>query len=208
MNRLLIFDLDDTLFETRSIDFKQFDDAWKIIKWHFIHSEYKPEQIIEDLKDIPFDVVAKAYSFSNQLIEEIRSYFNTCRFTLNISVFDDYHWLQQLNGEKVIVTTGFTSFQHAKIDALGIRNEFPEIYIDDPLDHHRKFKKGIFRELLKNKGVSPERVWVIGDNPESELRAGKEMGFHTIQRLVKGREKSPYSDFAVDSFDLLSSIIC
>ncbi len=204
---LLIFDLDDTLFETRSIDFAHFNGLWKIIEGHFSHSEFDATQVIEDFKDFPFDVVSEKYSFSGTLIEEIKAQFDGIKPELNISVFDDYHQIQKLHSEKVIVTTGFTSLQNAKIDSLNIRGDFTEIHIDDPMDQARKNKRGIFYDLMHRKKVQPANVWVIGDNPESELKAGKELRFNTIQRLVRGREKSFYADITIHSFVNLHSIV-
>ena len=77
----------------------------------------------------------------------------------------------------------------------GIEELFDEIIIeanDDPLN--RKGKKQIFQELMEKYGWLPWEIMVVGDNPYSELKAGKELGMITVQTLRP-------DVFSVDGFD-------
>ncbi|MBK6428638.1 MAG: hypothetical protein IPF82_21330 [Blastocatellia bacterium] len=47
-----------------------------------------------------------------------------------------------------LVTTGFRDFQESKVDALGIRERFVEVIVDDIDGHVRLGKFRIFGELL------------------------------------------------------------
>lgn len=79
--------------------------------------------------------------------------------------------------------------------------------IDDLRDCSRIFKKGIFEKIVEREKIATEKVWVIGDNPESELIVGNSLGMNTIQRLGRYPEKSPYVDYGMNSFEELNDIL-
>jgi len=87
---------------------------------------------------------------------------------LNIKAFEDYKVIKTFRKKKVLVTTGLRPLQLAKIKALGIENDFEEI--DDPRLIPRTHKIDIFAQILLNSGKKVEDIWVIGDNPESEIK--------------------------------------
>jgi putative hydrolase of the HAD superfamily len=203
---ILILDLDDTIFETNSMDMSIFDPARKVIEEYTVnhYGQIESDNIINEIKQLPFDTVANKYNFP---IERRNRFYYTIQnipYNLNLSVFSDYSFLQQIDCDKYLVTTGMTNLQTAKIKALSIHADFQEIYIDDPFDTKRKFKKGIFQEIVKK--TDNKEVWVIGDNPESELLAGKELGLKTIQRL-KNNKKSIHADYEIRAFDELKRIL-
>jgi putative hydrolase of the HAD superfamily len=61
---------------------------------------------------------------------------------------------------------------------------FDEIIID-ALDAEdcRRGKQNIFKTLLDQHGWQPREVCVVGDNPNSELKAAKELGMIAVQVL-------------------------
>ena len=50
-------------------------------------------------------------------------------------------------------------------------------------------------------------MYLIGDNPESEIKAGKKLGMRTIQRKSDSKVSSKYSDYEIESFEELKEII-
>tara|TARA_B110001450_G_C17481931_1_gene424587 strand:- start:168 stop:800 length:633 start_codon:yes stop_codon:yes gene_type:complete len=209
MNQLLIFDLDDTLFETKSISKKSvksiFDKFESLLIKKF--GEEMTEKIVPELWKFPFDFVAQKYKFTNNLNSEFARLVNEYEYQLNIKTFEDFGVVQNLKHEKILVTTGFLKLQNAKIRDLGIEEEFSEIYIDDILDPKRIHKKGIFKNILIERKINPKLIYVIGDNPNSELKAGFELKLNTIQVSKFGQEKSEYAKYCITDFNELITIL-
>lgn len=209
MSKLLIFDLDDTLFETKSLgkeSIKPILDGFEAM----LAEKYSKEitqQIIADLWKYPFDFVANRYKFNDHLSSEFARLINEHEYTFNIKTFDDFNVIQNLDYERVLVTTGFTKLQEAKIYHLGLEKEFSSIHIDNILDPNRVFKKGIFRSILLEKKINPKQVYIIGDNPNSELKAGFELGLNTIQIAKLGQKKSEYANYYISNFNELIAIL-
>ncbi|WP_298512502.1 HAD family hydrolase [uncultured Kordia sp.] len=209
MEQLLIFDLDDTLFETKSIEKKAVQPIFDTFEPLLIHrfGTALTAKIVSELWKYPFDVVAQKYNFGATLNAEFAHLVHTHEYELNINTFDDFTVIEHLPQEKILVTTGFSKLQNAKIDALGIKNMFSEVYIDDILSATRIFKKGIFQNILLKRKIDPALVYIIGDNPDSELKAGFELGLHTIQVSKFGQEKSNYAKYCISDFNELLPIL-
>lgn len=209
MNQLLIFDLDDTIFETKSIDKKSvkliFDKFDNLLVNKF--GKELTEKIIPELWEFPFDFVSKKYQFDDFLYSEFAHLVNQYEYVFSIKTFKDYNVIQSLAQSKILVTTGFSKLQKAKLHSLNIEDDFSEIYIDDILDPKRVFKKGIFENILKERNIEPELVYIIGDNPSSELKAGFELGLKVIQVSRFGQKKSKYADFMINDFNELIKIL-
>jgi len=209
MNELLIFDLDDTLFETKSIGKKViqpiFDQFEILLNTQF--SNELTEQIIIELWTFPFDAISRKHRFANQLNNEFARLINQASYELDIKLFEDYKLVENLKNDKVLVTTGFVKLQNAKIHHLDLRKKFSEIHIDDILDPKRVFKKGIFQNILLEKGVDPQYAYVIGDNPDSELKAGFELGINTVQVAKFGQKQSDYADYYIADYKELITIL-
>jgi len=209
MNQLLIFDLDDTLFETKSIGkkavkpiFDQFDPLL-IAKF----GKEMTAKIVPELWKYPFDFVSQKYGFDTHQNAEFARLINVHNYELNIQTFEDCNVIEDLSQEKILVTTGFSKLQHAKIHFLGIKEQFSEIYIDDILSPTRIFKKGIFQNILLKRKIDPTRVYIIGANPTSELKAGFELGLNTIQVAKFGQERSIYAKHCISNFNELLTIL-
>ena len=104
------------------------------------------------------------------------------------------------------MTTGFKPLQEAKIQALHLEEKFEQIHIDDILATDRIYKKGIFSKILSSAPYLPSDVYIIGDNPDSELKAGKELGCSTIQLAKFGQTKSVFADHYIHSYHDLDPI--
>lgn len=209
MDQLLIFDLDDTLFETKSIGKKAvkpiFDQFEPLLARKF--GQELIAQIVPELWKYPFDFVAQKYKFDTHQNTEFARLVNTHEYELNIQTFNDFSVVKNLPQEKILVTTGFSKLQHAKIDSLEIKEQFREIYIDDILSPERIFKKGIFQKILLEREIDPKQVYIIGDNPNSELKAGFELGLYTVQISKFGQERSAFANYCISDFNKLLPIL-
>lgn len=209
MEKLLILDLDDTIFETRTIKKESVNSILMTFK-SIVIKEYGntlTNQIISDFWKFPFDFIAKKYQLDDLIKLELAKSINQANFEFNIQPYKDFDFFKSVKFEKILVTTGFEKLQRAKIKHLKIEKMFSEIYIDDILDPNRIFKKGIFAKILKTKKVSKAQIYIIGDNPESELKAGYELGLKTIQVSKLRQKKSEYANYMISDFNELIKII-
>ena len=206
---MLILDLDNTIFETRSMDKSSFAIIIDMIRDLLTGKigNNKVNALIEEFWHKSFDVVMNNFNVAVSIQKCLVDKINSLEFNLDISTYEDYHHLHNLGIEQVLVTTGFRSLQLAKVKALGIEQDFREIHIDNPYEEVRLYKKGIFEKIIENLNYSPKEIWVIGDNPESELKAAHELGLRTIQRIRPDDSKSTYAEYDISSFEELRQII-
>lgn len=207
---MLILDLDDTIFETKSMNPRIFDSAITLIKNHYEqnYSELEYEKIIKELWSYPVDVVFAKYNTKKSLVTEFYRMIEEIDYQkLEIKTFEDYKEIKTIEMKKILVTTGLQKLQLAKIKALKIENDFDHICIDDPRLFPRKHKIDIFKQILLSTKKEPQEIWVIGDNPESEIKSGKVLGMKTIQRKSNSKKTSEYADFKIESFEELKGII-
>ena len=88
-----------------------------------------------------------------------------------------------------IVSFGEPKIQHAKVKALGLDREpsIEKIYYADR--GNVLTKEAAFRKIQKRTRLTPSEILIVGDRPAREIRAGKELGMHTV-RLRHGEFKS------------------
>jgi FMN phosphatase YigB (HAD superfamily) len=88
-----------------------------------------------------------------------------------------------------IVSFGEPKTQRAKVKALGLDRE-PSIEKIFYADRGNVLtKEAAFRKIQKKTGLMPGEILVVGDRPAREIRAGKELGMHTV-RVRHGEFKS------------------
>ena len=207
---LLILDLDDTIFETKSMSSEIFEAPISVLIKHCINNNVQivQETLIADLWSLPIDVVFSKHNIPNRITtsfyEEIAKIDDK---QLSIKPFQDYSEVNSLTYKKVLVTTGLRELQMAKINALNIASNFEDIYIDDPRELPRKDKQLIFQSIIKQYQIEPKNIWVIGDNPTSEIRIGKALGMNTIQRKSESKSSTLDADYVIESFTELRKII-
>jgi FMN phosphatase YigB (HAD superfamily) len=88
-----------------------------------------------------------------------------------------------------IVSFGEPAIQHAKVKALGLDREpsVEKIYYADR--SNVLTKEAAFRRIQRRTGLAPADILVVGDRPAREIRAGRELGMHTV-RIRHGEFKS------------------
>jgi FMN phosphatase YigB (HAD superfamily) len=88
-----------------------------------------------------------------------------------------------------IVSFGEPKIQRAKVRALGLDGEpsVEKIYFADR--NNVLTKEAAFRKVQKRTRLKSSEILVVGDRPAREIRAGKELGMHTV-RLRHGEFKS------------------
>ena len=88
-----------------------------------------------------------------------------------------------------IVSFGEPRIQRAKVKSLGLDREpsVEKIYYADR--GNVLTKEAAFRKIQKKTRLKPEEILVVGDRPAREIRAGRELGMHTV-RLLHGEFKA------------------
>jgi putative hydrolase of the HAD superfamily len=204
MIKALILDLDDTIFPTNSINpliVKPFFDCLE--EFNDVLSEEEFQNAKNELWKRPFHIVAQDFGFSNNMINRSLEVLNSLEFSLDIQPFDDYKYLKNIELDKFLVTTGITKLQIAKIDGLKIKNDFKEIIIDDPTINGGG-KTKVFSTIMQKYNFLPNELLIIGDNPESEIKAGIELGINTL--LIE-RKKVPSGKNIICNFKEVLNLI-
>jgi FMN phosphatase YigB (HAD superfamily) len=84
-----------------------------------------------------------------------------------------------------VVSFGEPGIQRAKIRALGLENN-PLVERVLYADRDKLLtKEAAFRQIQHELGLPAEQVLIVGDRPMSEIRAGNELGMHTV-RIQRG----------------------
>jgi len=176
--KALIFDLDNTIYSVGSIGDELFAPLFKLIKEDGNH-----EKDLENIKDEtmrrPFQWVARKYNFSDELLQRGVDLLRNTNYVGKIKPFSDYTVVRDLVYDKYLVTTGFLKLQQSKVSGMKIQNDFLEIHIVDPYSSD-KTKKDVFADIMSRHGYPKSEVLVIGDDPESEIKAAQELGLDAI----------------------------
>jgi len=207
-NKTIIFDLDDTIFQTKSIHKKTIDPFFEHLSEN-LQPLYQQEQILcimDDLWKYSWDVVLDSYKIPKDVFVRSIKILETLPLDLKISPYPDYQFLKNLKADKFLVTTGLTHLQEAKINALNIKNDFNKIFINDRLIEP-KTKLDIFKEIIDNYSLVPSKTFVVGDNPHAEIEAGNSLNLTTIQILRNGAVKGNNARHYIHSFEELKHII-
>ncbi len=204
IKKALIFDLDDTIYPVKSIADQMFAELYALIKKNVTEEVYRGAS--KDLLTVPFQKVAARYAFDKKLNLEGLKLSREMSYEGIIEAFGDYELTKDLQIEKFLVTTGFTKLQQSKIRQLGIEKDFKEIFIPDP-DKSDLSKKDIFQQIMQKYHYEPDEILVIGDNPESEIAAAKELGMETYLYDYEGKFSPALADHYATSFINLKDIL-
>ncbi len=205
--RAIIFDLDHCLAAPDEIDPRLFQPALDAIR-AANQGTLSPEALEAALQDtwfLPLDFVAAKHGFSESMLAAGYKAFLEVEVREPMHGYGDLELLRELGEMRFLVTSGFRPLQESKIRALGIAPFFDAIEIDAINEADRKGKQGVFADLLARFNLRPEEVVVVGDNPDSELEAGRRLGIRTVQILRPGVARSSNaSDHVRDLAELRS----
>jgi putative hydrolase of the HAD superfamily len=199
MKKALILDLDNTIYPVSSIQENLFGELF-----HFIDvAEHLSVQVKLDAKDEltrrPYHWVAEKYNFGDELKDKGNNLLKNIAYERPMQPFEDYAYLRSIPLLKFLVTTGFTRLQWSKVKMLDIEKDFAEIHIVDP-ELSTQTKKDVFADILSRHNLNTEEVLVIGDDPESEIKAATELGIDTF--LYDPENKHPDAVVTFKSFSL------
>jgi HAD superfamily hydrolase (TIGR01509 family) len=185
MIKLLIFDLDNTLFDTYGqLGVDVMDEMMHRMRKAGLKEEQE-EIIREKYPFTGFRILARELKLSEKLKKIGMSAYEEMDLS-GITPYPDIEVLGQLEQKKVLVTSGTQKVQMDKIRILGIQHFFDELVVDE--SNSVEGRKNMFSELARKYKIKPAEAVVVGDNPEIELAAGKSLGMVTVH--IKRRENA------------------
>lgn len=176
--KALIFDLDNTIYPVASIGNELFKPLFDLIQQEGSHSQ-EMDEIKKQVMRKPFQKVADEFDFSDPLIADSLAILQNLEYKGEIRPFDDYAETKAIDADRFLVTTGFMKMQRSKIDGMDLERDFKQVFIVDPATTDLT-KKDIFLRIVQENGYELNEVLVIGDDPDSELRAAFELGIEAI----------------------------
>ncbi|WP_428329312.1 HAD family hydrolase [Mucilaginibacter sp.] len=179
MKRALILDLDNTIYPVSSIADNLFDQLFNLLDQSAEITELNITAVKDELTRRPYHLVADKFNFSKELKDQGISFLKNITYDLPMQPFEDYQHIQLAQTDKFLVTTGFSKLQWSKVKMLNIEADFKEIHIVDP-EISAQTKKDVFAAIMERYNYSVEEVLVIGDDPESEIKAAAELGIETF----------------------------
>tara|TARA_B110000977_G_C10955583_1_gene446435 strand:- start:442 stop:1077 length:636 start_codon:yes stop_codon:yes gene_type:complete len=206
MKKAIIYDLDHTLFDSKTLDRVIFQPAFDTLKEFELITEYSFVKLKDDFFSISLNTFIEKHLNEKSKKRFIQSLRDINSLT-KLETYSDGHIVEQLDTINYLVTSGLKEFQNKKIDALGIRGWFTEIYIDDPIDSKWKDKEEIMRLILNKHNYDISDLLVVGDNPESEIKAGNNIGIETIQILREGIKPSETATYSIKKLDELNKYV-
>jgi len=180
MIKALIFDLDNTIYPVDDIAGELFESLFSVVEEYrdFLGNAAMPH-IKEEFKRCPYQDIARQYNFSEELNRKGLEHLQNITYSKPMTAYEGYNEVRRLPLPKFLVTKGFSKLQNSKIEMLGIEADFDEIHIVDPAVSDRT-KKEVFADILNRYQYLPNQILVIGDDPQSEIKAATELGINTF----------------------------
>ena len=190
--KVIIFDLDNTLHDAEFLTNRVVKKTVEIMiakgmKCNLEEGIGKFNQLLE--KEPNNDKIRKLAAFFDSEDEEIVDAGWDCyqnpEFNELLIYSDTKEVLGKLKGnyKLILVSQGSKDSQNKRIDALGIRDYFDEIYLSE-----RGKKQEIFNQILDNLRLDANQILVVGDRIDGELKIANELGMQTC-RITKGKYK-------------------
>jgi putative hydrolase of the HAD superfamily len=191
-SQTLLIDADDTLWEN-NIYFER-------AIGHFIsflnHHEYSPSQVREILNEIERDSIVKhgygLNSFTHSLVttfeklsiepinpelhERIHSFAHQIAehpIEIMAGVPETLTYLSERH-HVILMTKGNAIEQAGKVERSGLKDYFAAVEIVPEKDVHT------YRSAISKYTLEPERTWMIGNSPKSDINPALAAGLHAV----------------------------
>lgn len=188
MTKVVVFDLDDTLFPERQFVISGFQAVsdWILSKYSVPGFDVTAESLFkEGCRGNIFDnaLAQLNIKYDASLIEEMIKIYRGHK--PNISLYNDAEWaisFFRTNTRLGIITDGYLITQQNKVASLGIEAMFDVIVYSDAFGRKNwKPSKVPYLNLMKSLGCTGEHCYYIGDNPAKDFVEAKKLGWQTVQ---------------------------
>ena len=200
MKNVFFIDLDNTIYFTKPNEKQLMSGLYSLLETEELG--ITPEQYLlakADILRIAFQKVASKYGLKQSAIDHAIAYLKNGEVTEPLSPGEDYHYIKKLKGRKFIVTAGFLKKQTTKVKMLGIADDFEAVYVVDASTSNES-KRDAFKALITKHGLNPDDILVIGDDAESEIKFGLELGLSTF--LLDPENRYPHAETTFRAKDL------
>lgn len=178
MKHIFFIDLDNTIYFTKPNEEQLMGELYRFLESLDLGISDEDFQLAkQDMLKTPFLKVAKKYGFKEEVMPEVISYLHNREVTKPLKPSEDYHYIKSLTGRKFIVTAGFPKQQQSKVKMLGIADDFDEVHV---VDVSTTNKKKTFEMLIDQHHLNKKDILIIGDDAESEIKFGLELGISTF----------------------------
>jgi putative hydrolase of the HAD superfamily len=178
MKHIFFIDLDNTIYFTKPNIDQLMGELYPFLENLDLGISNEDFQLAkQEMLRTPFQKVAKKYGFREEIMPEVLSYLQNREVTKPLKTSDDYHYIKSLTGRKFIVTSGFLKQQTSKVKMLGIADDFEEVHV---VDVSATNKKEAFKLLIDKYSLQTDDILIIGDDAESEIKFGLELGISTF----------------------------
>ena len=205
----VIFDLDYCLCAADEVGASEYEPVFAAIRR--ANAGALPEAVLAEAfaacMRFSFDVVAERFQFTAAMYRAGAEGFGAAEIATPMHGYPDLHAMRELRARRFLVTTGFPKLQQSKIRALGICSCFEAIHVDSIADHPRRGKQALFADIVRRYGLTAREVWVVGDNGESEIAAGNQLGMITVQMLRPGVERCNTARYFVSNLIELKTLM-
>jgi len=182
--------MDNTIFPTKTIADEVFAELYQLLEDHRGNlSNEDIEQVKAEMSRTPFHKIAAQFHFSEDLKDKGIALLKETAYHKAIVPYKDYVIIESINLPKFLVTFGFVKLQQSKIDGLGVRSHFKEIFVVDP-EITSETKRDVFIRIMEKYGYQKDELLVIGDDPESEIKAAQDLAIPTYLYDPESRFKS------------------
>lgn len=201
----MIVDFDNTIISTPEIGYELFDPLFQLLAHENIQLNALPA-FKEEVMRIPFQKLANKYQFPDEVVEKATALLRELTYDKPIATYPDYTDLMKIECDKFLVTTGFTKMQESKVDMSGVRRDFKRVFIVDPEKSNQE-KIDVFKQIVRENNYAAERVVVIGDNPDSEIKAGEALGMITVLYNPGKVPHPPAARFTITNYNQLAGLL-
>jgi putative hydrolase of the HAD superfamily len=96
--------------------------------------------------------------------------------------------------------------QQSKVERLNLKDDFKEVLVNDP-EKTQDTKKEVFESLLKKYSYQPQQVLVIGDDPDSEIKAARDLGIPTLLYDVNDEYSTATASHHIKNYSELKAVL-
>lgn len=214
--KAVLFDLDGTLLD-RDLSLLEFvsDQYDRYSELQIVNKESFVKRFIEldnhgyMWKDKVYQQIINAFSIQNMewtlLLEDyIRNFQKYCIGYPNL--LSTLTELKSSNIKLALVSNGFGQFQYDNFKALHIEHLFDEVLISE-WEGLRKPDKAIFNRALAKLDIAAENALFVGDHPDNDIRASRDVGMKTVWKRNKQFETVVDADAVINNLEELINIV-
>jgi putative hydrolase of the HAD superfamily len=210
MKKALILDLDNTIYPVSSIAGHLFAELFATLN-EFADiinqdDDSRLNRIKNEMTRRPFQHIAEEFALPDEVRIKMINTLKNMTYDLPMYPFEDYEHIRNISLDKFLVTTGFSKLQWSKVKMLGIEKDFKEIHIVDPEINHNT-KKDVFEAIMHRHSYQPNELLVIGDDPESEIKAAKVLGVDTVLYDIINTYTNERATYKIDSMKDVRNIL-